>query len=162
MAYADLNNVNSMLNGEVSKRTQQRLAEVCATKADSIINAYLAMIYGVPFVVSTPALVASIAEDLTAYYLLRTSYFEGVAGNDKDTVNNYWDESIKMLEGIAKGKITLHDVDPSEATSLQRLAQVDSTTRNYHSYADIGDEKDWIPSVNRLEDVATAKDNEEA
>jgi phage gp36-like protein len=162
MAYADIGRVDTLLNGEVRKRTQQRLATVCAAKADSIINAYLALVYGVPFVVSTPALVATIADDITVYYLLRSGYFDGVAGNTKETMDAMWDEAIDMLDKIAKGKIVLPDVDPSEATSTVRLAQIDSSTRTYHPYADIGDEKDWIPSANRLEAVADAKDAEDS
>lgn len=162
MAYADIGRVDSLLNGEVRKRSFQFLADVCAEKADSIINAYLALVYGVPFTVSTPALVASVAEDLTLYYLLRSGYFDGVAGNDKEMMNALWDEAIATLEKIAKGKITLPDVDPSEATSSQRLAQLDSTTREYHPYADIGDERDWVPSARRLEAVADAKDAEDS
>jgi len=138
--YANLDNVDALLNGDLYKRNLQQLAEVCSGKADAYIDAYLAVVYTTPFN-TTPAQVANIAEDLTLYCLLRTGYFDGVAGNDQETKDDLKRDAQKALMDIVKGKAKLPDVDPANTGGNEAL--IDSTRADYHPSVDMGPEEDW-------------------
>jgi len=140
MAYADLDKVDTLLNGDLYNRNLQELGETCAAKADAIVDAYVSNRYNVPFT-TTPALIASIAQDITIFYLMRTGYFDGIAGNDKETAKEFYDMAIKDLEKIRDGDMDLPDVDPADVgTNVNRIA---STREDYHPSVDMGSELDW-------------------
>lgn len=157
MSYASFDNVNALLNGDLETRNLKQLADVCMAKADAVVDSYLGKVYNTPFTSPYPALVVSLAEDLAIYYLFRTGYFDGIAGNDKETVDGIWDKAIKQMMDIVFGKAVLPDVDPADADSPEVLAQIDSTTREYHAYADIGDERDWVPDSKFIDSIKDSK-----
>lgn len=154
MAYADLDNVDALLNGDLYKRNLQQLAEVCAGKADAHIDSYLAVVYNTPFT-STPAQVANIAEDLTLYCLLRTGYFDGVAGNDKETADTLKRDAEKALMDIIKAKAKLPDVVPADQGGNEAL--IDSTRADFHPSVDMGSEEDWGVDQDLLDELETEK-----
>jgi phage gp36-like protein len=156
VAYADFDRVNTLLAGQLKKRIGKLLFTVCSEKADAVVNAFMGTIYDIPFT-TTPALVQHLAEEITLYYLLRTGYFDGVAGNDKEVVDKMWDDAIAQLTMIVKGTMTLPDADPADEGGTMG-AQIDSTTRIYHPWADIGDERDWVPDANMIEAIEAAKE----
>jgi len=156
VAYADFDNINTLLAGQLGKRIGKILFTRCAAKADAVVNSFMGTIYNIPFT-TTPELVQHLAEEVTLYYLLRTGYFDGVAGNDKETVDKMWDDAIAQLTMIVKGIMTLVDVNPADEGG-KMSAQIDSTTRIYHPWADIGDERDWVPDVNYIESIEAAKE----
>ena len=154
MAYADLGKVNTLMNGQLKKRTYKKLAVVCAEKADGIVDAYVATRFVVPFS-PTPALIESIAQDLTLYYLFRTGFFDGVAGNDKEMIEAIWADAIKQLELIRDGEIELPDADPSNVGA--NAARIASTRGEFHSSMDMGDERDWGPDKDLIEQIEDEK-----
>lgn len=148
MAYASFQDVDQLLDTNFQKRCPKALFEICARKADSIIDARLASIYDTPFT-TTPALVQNIAEDLTLYYILRSNYFAGVAGNDEEMRRELWKTTMALLDDIVSGETILPDVDPSDAN--KRLEQIGSTHEDYHPAIDMGDERLWGPDEDMVE-----------
>jgi hypothetical protein len=162
MAYANLDNVDALLNGDLKKRNLNKLAEVCSGKADAYIDGYLAVVYNTPFTVSVgppainaPALVASIAEDLVLYCLLRTGYFDGVAGNDRETMLELKRGVDKTLMDIVKGKAALPDVQDADKGSNEVL--IDSTREQYHPSVDMGPEMDWGVDEDLIEELESER-----
>jgi phage gp36-like protein len=155
MAYADLTSVDTILNHQIKARQLKRLFNIAARKADSIIDAKLGVLFDTPFT-TTPALVRNIAEDLTAYYLLRSKYFAGVAGNDEESRREYWDDAMRLLKGIIEGDIILPDVDPADESG-RRAALIDSTNREYHPVFDVGPADQWTPDADYLVVLANEK-----
>lgn len=152
MAYADVTKVDLLLNGEVKKRHLAGLVDVCMAKADSLIDAYVVSRYTVPLVPPIPALIQNIAQDLTLYYLLRTGYFDGVAGNDKATTDKLWEDAMDLLKQIAKGSISIPGVSASGDANI-----ISSTTEDYVPIFDVGSEIDWVPDPDLLEDIKNEK-----
>lgn len=154
MAYADLDKVDTLLNGDLYNRNLQELGETCAAKADAKIDAYVSNRYTVPFTV-VPEMIASIAQDITIYYLLRTGYFDGIAGNDKETAKEFYDLAIKDLEKIRDGEMNLPDVDPSNTGA--NAARIASTRGDYHPSMDMGSELDWGTDEDLIEKLEDEK-----
>lgn len=148
MSYAIFGDVDQLLDTNFQKTAPKALFEICARKADSVIDARLGSIYDTPFT-TTPALVQNIAEDLTLYYLLRSNYFAGVAGNDEEMRRELWKTTMALLDDIVSGETILPDVDPADAN--KRLGQIDSTHEQYHPSMDMGDERLWGPDKDWLE-----------
>jgi phage gp36-like protein len=155
MAYADVTKVDLLLNGEVKKRHLAGLVDVCMAKADSLIDSHIANRFTVPLLPPIPAIIQNIAQDLTLYYLLRTGYFDGVAGNDKATTDKLWDDAMELLKKIADGDISVPDVDPGAVTGDAAL--ITSNNENYTPIFDVGDEKEWVADPDLLDDIKSEK-----
>lgn len=156
MAYADFTKVSTLLDGEVKKRPPKYLFTTCSAKADAVVDSALGGQYTTPFTAPTPPLVEHIAQDLTIYYLLRSNYYAGVAGNDEETRRQYWEDAMDLIKGILKGMFTLPGVDPADAD--KRLGQISSTREDFHPSIDMGPADQWGPDKDLLEDLANEKD----
>lgn len=69
-------------------------------KADNVINAYCAKRYDVPFT-TVPDLIRGLSVDLTVWNLYARK------GLEKQSVTDRKVDAIKLLEGIASGKVSL-------------------------------------------------------
>lgn len=115
------------------------------TRADGIIDGYLARRYAVPFTsTAVPPAIRTIAEDITSYYTFRSFYSQ-----DNHNRTEYFDELIMHarhdLELIRDGKMDLVLTSGSDAPLKSTTTQspLDSTTRSYQSHFDIDDSLYW-------------------
>jgi len=93
----------------------------------------------------TPAIVKSLSEDISSYYVMRGLY----AGNTPSI--NAWIDRYKdakeMLKEIAAGTKKIEEVDVE-------IGGVQSSTSGYKRTFDERDETDWGIDSNKLEDLA--------
>lgn len=152
MAYADIGKVDQLLNGEVKKRHLATLVDICAAKADALIDSYIASRVTLPLVAPYPPIIQHVAQDLTLYYLLRTGFFDGVAGNDKATTDKLWEDCMDLL-----GKLKDGDIEIPGTGTITDEDQISSTTEDYTPVFDMGDDTDFVVDPDLLEDIKDSK-----
>ena len=93
----------------------------------------------------TPAIVKSLSEDISSYYVMRGLY----AGNTPSI--NAWIDRYKdakeMLKDIAAGTRKIEEVDVE-------IGGVKSSTKDYKRTFDERDETNWAIDSDKLEDLA--------
>ena len=138
MAYTAAANVRELLQGVTVAAMDDTRMGTFITRAENIINAKIGGIYAVPFVV-VPPLIKTLAEEITAFLVMRTLFTD-------DSVNkNEWillfKESMKLLEEIASGKVTLVD-----AAGTPIAEQTGALSSNNSGYAPVFDMDDILNS----------------
>lgn len=106
---------------------------------------------------STPPLVQTISEDLTAYFTYRSFYTQDNM-NKSDYFAELREEAMKLLEQIKDGDMDL--VDSTGAVIGEKTGTasiIDSTTRSYHSTFDIDPIDEATFDSDRLEAVRDAR-----
>ena len=102
-----------------------RVTEATA-KADSLIDAYCAGRYTVPFA-APPQIVKTLSVSLSIYNLYKRR------GRISDTLQEQYKNDLRLLESISKGTITLGVAQPSAASPVDaaEVADVDDTGRTF-------------------------------
>ena len=106
----------------VGKVNQARIDEAIA-QADTEIDAYLGTRYSVPFA-TVPTIVGKLSVDMTIYHL----YSRRVEEIPKTRADRYKD-CLRLLEGIAAGKISIGEAAEPEASASADQAQYSSEDR---------------------------------
>lgn len=122
------------------------------SRADNLINAKVGGIYAVPFT-TTPPLIQTLSDEISAFLIMRTLFTE-------DSVNkNDWilmfRESLKMLDEIAAGKVTLVD-STGVAISVQTHA-ISSNNGDYTPTFDMDDSEDQAVDADLLQAIEDAR-----
>lgn len=155
MAYASDANLDALTNGELYKYIDQRLVARCAAKADAIVNARLGQLYGVPFATPYPALVSSVAENLTLYYIYTSAYFRSTIPKVAEIRRELWDDAMDILDKIIEGDFVLTDATlPASAADGTRRGRLTSTTSDYNSTFDMDDPINWEVDEDLLDDIS--------
>lgn len=151
MAYGTDDGVKNLIKdySAVSDFTAPYLAE-CRTKADSYINMKLAPIVNeadIPLV-SPPAVVGTISDMFTAYFVLYRMYLKREK-SDSPFVSELWDKADKMLDfllenpailttAIAQAKIDSTTLDQDRIFSVERTSEGETVSGDYE-----GTMEDW-------------------
>lgn len=156
MAYCTATEVRDVVSGITTSEMSDALIENKIAYAESIINAYVAWRYNVPFT-TAPALIKTICIDIAAYYVLRTLFTrDGVNRNDylDDFLLKHLDTSKKTgtLYDIYNGDITVVDASGNEPAANTNM--IESSTEDYIPTFDVDSDLEWAVDSNRLEDIA--------
>ncbi|MHA1866627.1 MAG: phage protein Gp36 family protein [Candidatus Heimdallarchaeaceae archaeon] len=164
MAYSTYTSILNILPGLPQTSTQAGYSETVLviqshiTRADSIIDSKCARRYAVPFS-STPPLIQTISEDITAYFSYRSFFTQ-----DNQNLSDYFEElkqnALDLLDQIQQGKLDLVDNSGNliEEKSSEDLDLVDSNTREYQPFFDIDTTTSWNFDSSRLDEVDDARD----
>ena len=124
------------------------------TRATNLINAYLEKSYPstVPFTASgdVPALVNTIATDLSVYYLKRDKH-KGPTPLSDDIKGEYWDKNIELLEKISKEEIRIPELESGEGDMIQ------APQKKYQQTFDEGAIEDSVIDPDKLDDISDSK-----
>lgn len=153
MAYSTAANVKVVLLNIASYPFDDTAIAAFITKADSLIDSYLANVYAVPFV-TTPALINSISVDITCYYLLRTTYTNDRVEEANSWVKEWYTKAIDILKKLANKEISLG------TNYLPTTDIITSSDENYTPIFDVDNVEDWGVSNQRLEDIRSDRDGD--
>lgn len=154
MAYGTENGVaNNLIDYseliDATAITEQMVGE-CRASADGIIDARAASVAAVPLS-SPPAIVNSVSDDLTTYFLLRR-LFTGKDPNDSEWVDKFYARPMELLDGIVKSPGILEQAaggaaPPGPSSTTENQDRIFSVTRtsggSQVSGADEGGMDDW-------------------
>lgn len=121
-------------------------------RSDSHIEAHVSERYSVPFS-STPPLIGTISEDLTAYYSFR-SLFTQDNRNKTEYFEELRDSAIEALGMIREGVINL--VDSSGSLISERSTtnyDVNSNTKDYQPFFDEDEPASWKIDSDKKDDI---------
>ena len=123
-------------------------------RATNVINSYLEKQYpsSTPFAASgdVPALIDTIATDLSVYYLKRDKH-RGPAPLSDVIKEEYWDKNIELLKQIRDGELKLPELDAKDTDLIQ--APQESHTPIF----DEGSIEDQVVDPDRLDEIADSK-----
>lgn len=150
MSYGDNDRVRTLFYNINITEVSDDLLDACRVSADNDINGKLLSTYPskIPFT-TVPALINSISDDLTIYYICR-SKFRGVAPLSAGIITEYYDKPIAKLQEIAERKI--------EFSEFGHKTEVISTTEDYSPVFELDNETKWKVSESRLDDVEDERD----
>ncbi|MCW8830736.1 MAG: DUF1320 domain-containing protein [Gammaproteobacteria bacterium] len=156
MAYCTATQVRDVLSGVNTSVMTDEAIENKIAYAESIINAYVAWRYNVPFS-TTPALIETICIDITAYYVMRTLFTR-----DNVNTNEYIYEFLLKHLNTKEKTGTLYDLQngdisltlPDGSSPPASTEVFDSNITNYVPTFDVDGVLDWEVSSERLEDIA--------
>jgi len=124
-------------------------------RSTNLINAYLEPVYpdSIPFTVSgdVPALVNTIATDLSIYYLKRDKH-RGPSPISDLVKSEYYDKSVELLEKIVEGKMKLPELTAGEGDAIL------SKQSEYNQTFNEDGETDWTIDDDKLEDISDSRD----
>jgi len=155
MAYCTATQVRDVLAGVTTSEMSDVAVENKIAYSESIINAYVAWRYNVPFT-TIPPLVETICIDISAYYVIRTLFTrDNINRNDyiDDFLLKHLDTKNKTgtLYDIYNGDTSLTLADGSSAAASTDI--FDSNTSDYIPTFDVDDVLNWKVDTNRLEDI---------
>ena len=153
MAYTAATNVRELLQGVTAAAMDDTRMGTFITRAENIINAKIGGIYTVPFVV-VPPIIKTLSEEIAAFLVMRTLFTD-------DSVNkNDWillfKESMKLLEEIASGKVTLVN-----AAGTPIAEQTGALSSNNSGYAPVFDMDDILNSEVDADMIDAISENKE-
>lgn len=156
MAYCTEAQVRDIISGVTVAKMGNTEVKNKIARADSIIDAYLASKFTVPFS-STPPLIESISIDLSAYYVLRTLFTR-----DSVNKNNYINDFLLKHLNTKEKTGTLYDILNDDITLVDSSGTVidttsdliDSNIKDYVPIFNVDDAEDWEVDPDRLEDIA--------
>lgn len=128
-------------------------------RADALIDGKCARRYEVPFAAtstSTPPLIKSLSEDITAFYSYR-SLFTRDNVNRLEYLDDFYASAMATLQEIQDGKLDLVDTSGNVISETSSDARVYSTTENFTPIFDVDDELSQIIDPDRLESIRTAR-----
>lgn len=125
-------------------------------RAEGIINSYITDRYDVTSlytVTGGPVILKMIAEDITTYFTIRSSY-----NGDNQSYNEWVDKynlAIEQLELIKDGDIALTDSNgtPFSERTTERINLVESTTEDYAPFFEEDDPLDWVVDSDKLDSI---------
>jgi len=159
MSYATRDNLDALTGNNATRAIPRRLVDRCMAKADAVVDGKLGVLYGVPFGTPYPALIVSIAEELTLYYLYTFTAFAGVAGNTDEARRELYQSAMDMLDKIVSGDIVLTDVTVASSAGYgTRYSQISSNTEDYHPIFDLDDPVDWDIDDDQLTSIEDGRE----
>ena len=119
------------------------------TRAEGLINGYLAARYVLPFS-AVPPIIRTIAEDISSYFFIRGSYVQD--GQRKNEYVDAFKEALGQLKDIRDGKTPLADTSGTlipQITSSKFL----STTKSYAPTFNDDDPMQWDTDPDKLSEI---------
>jgi phage gp36-like protein len=127
--------------------------EYWITKAEAEIDGYLSKQYSMPIVAtsltSVPPLVASLAQDLSAFKILTWQY-SGDNQNVSEWVTDIGANAYKMLEDIAKDNIR---ITTSAGTVMEPFIGMSTNLEDVPLVMNMDNELNWETPLNLLESI---------
>lgn len=150
---AEINAYNAI--GDKGYRDEKQLRGALITRslqrATRVINGYLEPVYPdrIPFatVASVPLLINSIANDLAVCYVMRSKY-SGAPPMSDDMKKMYCEDTIAMLEKLAKREMELPEVN-----AVEDYPDTYDSTEDYVPVFEMDNVEKQFVDENRLEDV---------
>ena len=125
------------------------------TRSDALIDAKLSRRYSVPFATtstSTPPVITSISQDITAYYSYR-SLFTRDSRQRFEYLDDFYATALKTLDDIALGVIDVVNTAGSVISERNSGNKVYSTTESWMPIFDVDDEMKWKFDSDRLTQI---------
>ena len=119
------------------------------TRAEGVVNSYVANRYALPFAV-VPPIIRTISEDLASYYTIRGSYVQD--GQRKNEYLPAYKDAMSMLEQIRDGKLPLTLTDGS-ILAQDTTGRYKSNTEKYTPIFDLDDEAAWGADPDQISDI---------
>ena len=142
--------------GSLTNLTSAQIVDGFIQAAESIIDAKLAKLYAVPFSAPPPAIIATIATDITLYRILSQRIF--TQQKLKDSVwPDRFKQSMDMLDEIADGTVTLVN-SGGGITEQSSTQQATSNTENYFQTFHEGDPLDHVQDQDKIDDLLAERD----
>lgn len=129
------------------------------TRADSIIDGKCARRYDVPFSdtsTSTPPLIQTLSQDLSAYYTYR-SKFTGDGANKFEYLDTLMQIALETLNQIQESKMDVVGVAGAVVSEISSSSKIYSSTENYTPAFDVDDEFNWKIDPNRINAIRGAR-----
>lgn len=123
------------------------------TRAEGVVNSYIAGRYALPFT-SVPPIVRTISEDLASYYIIRASYVQD--GQRKNEYLPAYKDAMSMLEQIRDGKMPLALTDGSILTA-NTSGRYKSSTENYSPIFELDSEESWDADADQIDDITSGR-----
>lgn len=123
------------------------------TRADGIIDSYVGRRYALPLSPVPPS-IRAMSQDMVSYYTYR-SFFTQDNHNRTEYFEELYRQAREDLEKIRDGAMDLFDTAGSDMTvkSSDTQSLLDSTTKNYQSFFDVDDPKDWNFDSDLLDEI---------
>jgi len=125
--------------------------------AEALINSRLASRYAVPFSAPYPHQIQALAANIGIYFLLSRVSWASQRIGDEEFLEPF-KESLKMLDDIAEGKITLVDSGGTLVTESAAVAGVQSSHDGYLPTFHEGEWVDMIRDEDKLDDILDDRD----
>lgn len=129
------------------------------TRADSLIDGKCARRYAVPFATtstSTPPLIHSLSQDITAYFTYR-SKFSGDNQNRFEYLDDLYKLAMDTLDAISKSEMDVVDTSGAVIGETGESTRVYSSTQNYTPLFDVDDEKSWKFDPDRISAIGDSR-----
>lgn len=152
MAYTAAANVRELLNGVTSTAMDDTRVGTFITRAENLINAKIGGIYAVPFT-TVPPIIKTLAEEISAFFIMRTLFTEDSVNKSDWTL--LFKESMKLLDDIAAGKITI--VDAAGAAIGQQADALSSNNSGYPSVFDMDEIENSVVNADMVDEISGSK-----
>ena len=122
------------------------------TRADGLINSYLARRYSVPFS-PVPPVVRLICEDLTSFFVYRSEFMQD--NQNRSEYLDLYDSALEWLTMLKNGDLELVDSLGSLISELSSTSQafVDANTKDWAPFFDVDSITSWKHDADRLTDI---------
>ena len=165
MAYCSTSAIYSILPKLPNTTTMSGYSQCAVTldvhirRTDGLINGKCARRYSVPFTsTAVPPFIRTIAEDITAYYMMRSFYSQD-AQNKNDWVVEHKENALQFLDEIMKGEIDLVDTSGAAVPTQDEeiIDQVSSNTQEFQPFFDVDEPLEWEFNEDLLDEIDSAR-----
>lgn len=165
MAYCSATTVLGLFPGLPQTSTVSGYSSTVAiisshiTRADSLIDGKCARRYSVPFAdtsTSTPPLIQTLSQDLSAYYTYR-SKFTGDNANKFEYLDTLMQIALETLNQIQEGKMDVVSTSGGVVSEVSSSSKIYSSTEGYTPAFDVDDEFNWSFDSGRLDAIRSAR-----
>ena len=105
---------------------------------------------------STPPLIQTLSQDLSAYYTYR-SKFTGDNANKFEYLDTLMQIALKTLNQIQEGKMDVVSTSGGVVSEISSSSKIYSSTESYTPAFDVDDEFDWAFDTGRLDAIRSAR-----
>lgn len=156
IAYGSSGDIRSSLGNPNELEYSASSIALAQTRATNTIDAYVSLVYSdsIPFasLSAVPALLNSLATDLSIYYLKRDKH-RGPNPMQAGVTAEYWDKPIEILSLISKGEMSIPELEAAAGSSVK------ATQSTYVPAFDEDVIENAVIDDDKIEDIQDAKDD---